>query len=163
MRARFAMALGCVMSLPAGIVRGQQAPRTECPVTNGLFVQTSADSGARRNPAPLTPEALRADARQTIDTIWTFNISERRWTRPFFSALIGAGWASAARATGTTTAPGSFDAGAWSACAGARIDMRDPTLVLRGARGQVHLRADVRALSRMGRRASGDTTSQPRR
>jgi hypothetical protein len=152
--------MGCVISLPLAFARGQEAPRTECPVANGLFIQTSADSAARRSPDAPAREGLRVDARQAIDTVWTFNISERRWTRPFFSALIGAGWASGARRTGTTTAPASFDAGAWSACAGARIDMREPTLVLRGARGQVHLRADVRALSRMGRR---DTTSQPRR
>lgn len=148
------------LALPMLSAVAQRAPETGCPIGNGLLIQTSTDStGASLHDVP---GALRIDADRVIDTVWTFNIIERRWTRRYFMALVGAGFASSQTGDGITTAPDSSAARAWRACAGARIDMRDPTLVLRGARGQVHLRADVRSLSRMGRRSS-DTTSQPRR
>ena len=153
--------LMAVLVVSATTARAQLAPRTDCPVAKGLVIQTSTDS-VRVNPKGSASGGLHIDSRQAIDTTWTFDIAERRWTRPYFSALIGAGWASDAHGTGTTSAPDSLAARGWSACAGARIDMRDPTLVLRGARGRVHLRADVRSLSIPGQ-SSSDTTSHPRR
>jgi len=132
---------------------------SRCP-TNGLGLSVwSGDSASARDSGRAL---VRVDQREILDTVWRFDIAERRWSRPAFFATIGAGWSSALTATGMTTAPGSPGGRAWHACAGVSIGMREPTLVLRGARGQVHLRADVRALSGVTR-ASRDTTSQPRR
>lgn len=140
-----------------------QAPdpqQSVCP-TNGLGLSVwSGDSASARDSARTL---LRVDQRYVLDTVWRFDIAERRWTRPAFFATVGAGWSGAPTTHGTTSAPDSAGgARAWHACAGVSIGMREPTLVLRGARGRVHLRADVTALSR-ARRAARDTTSQPRR
>jgi len=136
-----------------------------CPVANGLVVQTSTDSTGISNPvaraAPRSAD-LRIDADHVMDTVWTFNITERRWTRPYFTALIGAGFRSGARGGGTTPAPGSATGQAWSVCAAASVGMRNSTLTLRNARGTVHLRADVRALTDAAR-AVRDSAGRPRR
>ena len=145
-----------------------------CPVVSGLVATVttneSPDSGVARAPRDTTAARaplLQLDARHVIDTTWRFNIADRRWTRSYFAASVGAGWADgfgSGTAAGTTTAPDSAGrAGShrWSACVGASIGMRDPTLVLHGARGVVHLRADVRPLARAGQ--AGDTTGQLRR
>ena len=127
----------------------------ECPVVNGLIatISTGDSTGARDTSNTL----LRLDARTIVDTTWRFNISERRWTRPYLVASVGAGWTGGGSGSGMTTAP---DSRAWSACASAAVGMRDPTLVLRGARGLVRLRADLTSLSRLGARAD---SSKPRR
>ncbi len=170
MNARVHCGAGLAMLMWVSPAIAQNATRAPvpfgCPVANGLVVQTSTDSAGISNPvaraAPRNAD-LRIDADHVMDTVWTFNITERRWTRPYFTALIGAGFRSGARGGGTTPAPDTSAARGWNACAGARIEMRNPTLTLRGARGQVHVRADVTSLSGLGRRAAGDTTSQPRR
>ena len=144
----------------------QQGPPTNvgCPVSSGLVatVFTGDSTRARRDTNAARP-LLKLDARHAIDTTWRFDIAERRWTRPYFGASIGAGWAEGfggTAASGTTTAPDSARARRWSACAGVSIGMRDPTLVLRGARGVVHLRADVRSFR--GHGSAGDSASQRR-
>jgi hypothetical protein len=159
MKAAFAvLALGAVLPVSAAAQQLRPDSRTECPVVSGLVVSFStADSANRQRPVDV---GLRADARTVIDTTWTFDIGQRQWTRPFFAASIGAGWAGGQSLLGTTTAPDSSGTKGWSACAGVSIGMRNPTLTLRGARGQVHLRADVRSLFPVSRR---DTTSRPQR
>lgn len=146
-------ALAFVLVLgPVAAANGQ-----ECPVVNGLFATVSTgDSTGRRD---TSGTLLRLDSRTVIDTTWRFNISERRWTKPYIVASVGAGWTGNAGRTGTTTAP---DTRAWSACASAAVGMRDPTIVLRGARGLVRLRADLTSLSQVRGGVRADST-QPRR
>jgi hypothetical protein len=134
------------------------ASAQECPVVNGFIATISTGDSSRGARARGVDTLLRLDARTAIDTVWRFNITERRWTRPNVIGSVGAGWTSERGLTGTTTAP---DRRAWSACASAAVSMRDPTLVLRGARGFVRLRADLTSLKRAGR-ARADS-SQPRR
>jgi hypothetical protein len=152
-----------VCALPVAVAHAQDSTRASCPVDNGLAVSFSTGDTARSPARDQRAPGLTIDADNVIDTTWTFNIAERRWSRPYFTASVGAGWSSDAKAVGTTTAPGSPNVKGWSACVGVAIGMRNPTLVLRGARGLVHLRADVRSLSRIDRRSARDSTSQPRR
>jgi hypothetical protein len=152
-----------ILMLPVARAAGQQ-PAGSCRVENGLAAAFSwGDSAGVPTARDSASRGLRLDARTTVDTVWRFDIAERRWTKPYFVGWVGAGWSGGGSATGTTTAPGSSNARSWSACANVAIEMRDPTLVLRGARGTVRLRADVSSLSRAGRGARADTAGQPRR
>jgi hypothetical protein len=141
----------------------QVVPRSACPMVNGIAASvstTDSSAGARANSV-----GYPVDGRSAIDTTWTFDIRERTWTRPLFAASVGlglTGGSAANAASGTTTAPDSAAARSWNVCAAASVGMRNPTLTLRGARGTVHLRADVSALKGAGR-AVQDTTSRPRR
>lgn len=141
-----------LMLVPAAAAIGQA-----CPVENGLFATFS--TGDRTGRRDTSNTLLRFDSRTVIDTTWRFDISERRWTRPSVVASVGAGWTGNADRAGTTTAP---DTRAWSACASAAVGMRDPTIVLRGARGLVRLRADLTSLSQVRGGVRADST-QPRR
>jgi hypothetical protein len=167
MRRRVAGAFALSLSIPFVSGSAQDSTRAGCPVVSGLTATLS--TGAPRDSLSVLPgggprvPVLRLDAQSVIDTVWRFDIAERRWTRPYFAASVGAGWAGNARGSGMTTARDSSAANGWSACVGASVGMRNPTLLLRGARGEVHLRADVRSLSRIGRGSARDTTSQPRR
>lgn len=157
---RVAMVL--VLACAGATAAAQQAPRAQCPVVNGIVATTSAGDStpARRD----STRGLRIDATSIIDTTWTFDIRERRWSRPSFAASVGAGWSggsSLTTARGMTTAPDSAAGRDWSVCAAVSIGMREPTLVLRNARGTVHLRADVSALTRSASPAR-DSTTRPR-
>jgi hypothetical protein len=167
MRRHVAVAFALSISIPIVSGSAQDSTRASCPVSNGLTATFS--TGAPRDSLSVLPgggprvPVLRLDAQSVIDTVWRFDIAERSWTRPYFEASVGAGWAGDARGFGMTTARDSSAAKGWSACVGASVGMRNPTLMLRGARGEVHLRADVRSLSRIGRGPVKDTTVQPRR
>ncbi len=153
MRPSFA---GLLVLLPT--VVGAQHAAIRCPVVNGISVTT--DSGS-----PSPPRAGRPTGRALIDTTWSFDVRELRWDRPTYAASIGLGFsgsASALRSTGTTTAPDSAAQRNWSVCAAVGIGMRDATLLLRGARGTVHVRADAAALQRIAGQLP-DTTSRLRR
>ena len=159
---RLSLGVFSMLLLARHVVAQAPDPRQSvCPAANGLgFTVWAGDSASGRDSGRAL---LRVGQREIIDTVWRFDIAERRWSRPAFFATVGAGWSSAPTTTGMTSAPESTRGSrAWHACAGVSIGMREPTLVLRGARGQVHLRADVSALSR-ATRASRDTASQPRR
>ena len=104
-------------------------------------------------------------AAQVRDTTWVFNVANVSWTKAYFAATIGASWPDSTGAPsrcGTTTAPDSADARRWTACIGASISMREPTLTLRNARGVVHLHTDLRPLTEAAR-STRDSASQPRR
>jgi hypothetical protein len=145
-------------ALSVGPLRAQAS--RACPDRNGVTAAfTWGDSAGA--PSAVPSGQIRLDERTVIDTAWRFAIVERRWTRAFFEGAIGAGWMGGTRGTGTTTARDSVGARTWSACASAAITMREPTLVLRGARGVVRLRADVGQLSRLGQ-ARPDSSRQRR-
>ena len=148
-----------IVALPFTEARGQDSTRTSCPVVDGLSITVSTDS---TTPArPVTPRGFRLDARNTIDTTWTFDIRERTWTRPYFAASVGLGWSAGGMLAGTTTARDSSATKRWSTCAGAAVGMRNVTLMLRGAHGIVHLRADFRSLSNIRRNAAPDSAIKP--
>jgi hypothetical protein len=153
-----ALALLCAYSICVSAQQPDSAifDSAQCPVVSGLGLRlTTGDSGAPRTRA--TP-VLSGD-RDLIDTTWRFDIVERRWNQPYLNALVGAGLAAGRTASGTTGAADS--ARSWSACAGAWIELHRVNLMLRGARGVVHLRTDLRSLRRAG--MGSDTTTQPER
>ena len=138
-----------------------QAPRTACPVVNGIAWSAGPADSARAPGDTMS----RQDSRTAIDTTWTFDIREKTWSWPEFAASVGLGFngtRAPAGTGGTTPAPGSATGQAWSVCAAASVGMRNSTLTLRNARGTVHLRADVRALTDAAR-AVRDSAGRPRR
>ena len=97
------------------------AVTSACPPQSGIAVR--ADSGV----PSLTALAPRTGV---LDTAWRFDITERTWTRPSYSASI---------AVGLDEPRG---AAKLRVCAGASVVMSQPTLTVRGARGTVRVRAD---------------------
>jgi hypothetical protein len=103
-----------------------------CPVVGGIAASvTVRDTGRAARPR----ELVRVDRRTAVDTTFTFNVAERRWSLSELAASVAAGLADSAR-------------GRWYLCAGAAVGLRRPTLVVRGARGQIRLRASLEELSR---------------
>ena len=143
-RRMFAVAL--FLSAPAALHAQDSTaalPRG-CAVLNGIRIAANwGDSTDARNRARL------ADNRIMIDTTLRFDVAERRWTRPSLDAMIAAG------ASGNASAP-------WRACVGLTLAMQQPTIVLRGVRGEMHLKVDLTALSRIPGSGLSDSSRQNR-
>jgi hypothetical protein len=143
--------------LPSAAQQTTSGPRSDssgvCPSVSGLVFQLfRGDTALRRG-----RDSVSLARREVIDTTWTFHVAERQWNQQRLAAVVGAGLYGDAAVRGTTSAPDA--ARTWSACVGARIDLGNVNLMLRGARGSVHLRADLRPLLHLERTA--DSTSQP--
>ena len=138
-----------MVALAAASVDAQGSRAAECPVVGGVSVSVTA-----RDSATVAPrELVRVDRNTSIDTTFTFNVTERRWSLAELAASVAAGVADTVR-------------GKWYLCAGAGVGLTRPTLVVRGARGQIHLRASLAELSRaLGSRTpqSNPTRTPPRR
>jgi len=153
--------LGAALLFGVSAAHAQNASARQCPMVNGLFASATT-TGDSLQPMRTT---ARVDERGVIDTTWTFDVRERTWSWREFAASVVLGFtsgSSASNTAGTTTAPRPAAASAWSVCAAASVGMRNSTLTLRGARGTVHLRADMSQLTRAGTTVR-DTTSRPRR
>jgi hypothetical protein len=96
------------------------------------------------------------------DTVIRFNVASRTWNWPYLLAHVGLSCRGAAVTVGTTTAPDSAAKDRDRYCAGAVLEMRNSTLTLRGARGEVRVRVR-RSDTSSSRRAPMDSTGQPRR
>ena len=135
------------------------ARAADCRGFNGIYVDAwwgGADSGSRGDSS-----GFRFDGRTRIDTTFTFAVAERRWTRPSVNAVVLAG---ASSSGGTTAASTGGGAGReWHVCTGATVSGRQPTLVLRGVRGQLRLKVDLTPLASIRGGALGDSTRTPRR
>ena len=81
----------------------------------------------------------------TIDTTFTFDVAERTWSRPSMTAYVAGGVSGRTR---NAARAGDPRAG-WHACAGVTLAMQQPTLVLRGVHGQIHLKVDLTPLTRL--------------
>lgn len=129
-----------VVVAPAASGQGSRAvPRSaaECPVVGGV----AASVTVRDTAGGPSRDILRVERNTSIDTTFTFNVVERRWAPAELAASAAAGLADSVR-------------GKWYLCAGAGVGLSRPTLVVRGARGQVRLRASLADLSRaLGSRA----------
>jgi hypothetical protein len=88
------------------------------------------------------------------DTVIRFDVASRTWTWPYLLAHVGMSCRGREVMAGTTTAPDTAAQSRERYCAGAVIEMRHSTLMLRGARGVVHVRIN---------RVPTDSTRQPRR
>ena len=115
-----------------------------CAVLNGIRIAANwGDSADARNRARL------ADGRIMIDTTLRFDVTERRWSKPSLDAMVAAG------ASGRASAP-------WRACVGLTLAMQQPTIVLRGVHGQMRLKVDLTALSRIPGSGLSDSSRQNR-
>lgn len=96
----------------------------------------------------------QAPAAAVSDTVIRFDVASRTWTWPYLLAHVGLNCRGGEVVAGTTTAPDTAAKGRERYCAGAVIEMRNSTLMLRGARGVVRVRIN---------RAPTDSMRQPRR
>jgi hypothetical protein len=151
-RAAQMLALLGLVAAPARAQISRAADRGsagECPVVGGISVAVTA-----RDTAGATPRDLvRVDRNTSIDTTFSFDVSERKWAVAELAASVAAGLADTVR-------------GKWYLCAGAGVGLNRPTLTVRGARGQVRLRASLADLSRvlgMSAPRSDPTRTPPRR
>jgi hypothetical protein len=106
-------------------------PATDCPVVGGVRVSVTARDTGRA----IARERVRVDRSTAVDTVFRFDVAERRWALAELAASVAAGLADTTR-------------GRWYLCAGAGAGLTRPTLVVRGVRGQIRLRASVAELSR---------------
>jgi hypothetical protein len=155
--ARHATCVALSLAIPGVASEAQQAApppagsAADCPVVGGVRVSVTTRDTGKAAAAPR--ERVRIDRRTAVDTTFTFNVAERRWVLAELAASVAAGLADTAR-------------GRWYLCAGGAVGLRRPTLVVRGARGQIRLRASVDTLSRaLGPRQteSGRPRTPPRR
>lgn len=82
----------------------------------------------------------QASTAAATDTVIRFDVASRLWTWPYLLAHVGLNCRGGEVMAGTTTAPDTAAKGRERYCAGATIEMRNPTLMLRGARGVVRVR-----------------------
>jgi len=148
-RARLAACL-TILAAPLG-AQTASAPAdsgSACLVLNGIRIGadwgdstgTSATRGDTRNRAG----RFRL-AGTTIDTTFTFDVAERRWSRSSMTAYVAGGVSGRSRSAANAADPRAV----WHACAGITLGMQQPTLVLRGVRGQLHLKVDLTPLTRL--------------
>ena len=105
--------------------------------------------GMRADSVTVAPVPLRS----ALDTVVTLDIANRTWQRDALAVGVSLGVAGTA---GTRRAP-------WHACAGATATLGRVTATLRNVHGQIHLRADARALEAIGRSAGTTPPAPPRR
>ena len=152
-----------VTTTPPPTATSSRAPDA-CATLNGIRI--AADWGAAPSVAGISGSGasspkLVLDSRTTIDTTIAFDIDDKQWTRPQLVAEVAAGVSGGASA-GAFPRPGTGARGPWHACVGVLVGMRQPTLVLRGVRGQVHLEVDLSPLTGvMGSSSPPSATALP--
>lgn len=175
-----ATAFAGLVTLPAGAQTqpsdSTMSVATDCRGFNGIYVDawwggSAADTARRGNDS----SGFRFDGRKSLDTTLTFNVSERQWSRSSVTAVVVAGVSNRSRSStangggvvpdgGRNSANASGGTGRdWHVCTGATLTGKQPTLLLRGVRGQMRLKVDLSPLA--GIRGGGltDSTRTPRR
>ena len=146
----------CLVAIPA--VAGAQTRASVCPEQSGIVISSSPaepKDGAM-------PEFRLSSGNSVIDTTWIFNTTEKTWQQPQLQAVITAGVNSSVQ-NGTASASAPRLKGPLSACVGISVTMDQPTLVVKGARGQMHFRADITQLLHSVEAAGRATTAETRR
>jgi hypothetical protein len=148
------VALSACLTMLAASLGAQVTPApadsgsTACLVLNGIRIgadwgDSTRTSGARGD------SSNRAGHFQvggtTLDTTFTFDVAERSWTRSSLKAYVAGGVSGRSRNAATAADPRA----GWHACVGITVGMEQPTLMLRGVRGQLHLKVDLTPLTRL--------------
>lgn len=119
-----------------------------CVVLNGIRIGAdwgdSTGTSATRRDTSNRAGRFRVGG-TTIDTTFTFDVAERSWSRSSMTAYVAGGVSGRTRNAASTGDPRA----GWHACAGITLAMQQPTLVLRGVRGRVHLKVDLTPLTRL--------------
>lgn len=162
----------CVLGLcltSAVVPLGAQTARTTdstagaCVVLNGIRIGAdwgdSATTGAR--PDSSRRGGFRLGGTTTLDTTLTFDVTNRTWSRSSLTAYVAGGVSGRTRSASAANDPRS----GWHACVGITLAMQQPTLVMRGVHGQMHLKIDLTPLTRLPGATLGDSSRQnpPRR
>jgi len=139
----FAAPLAAQTAVPA-----TDSGSTACLVLNGIRI--GADWGDSAGTSGMSRDTSNRSGRfrvggTTIDTTFTFDVAERTWSRPSMTAYVAAGVSGRAR----NAASAGYPRAGWHACAGITLGMQQPTLVMRGVRGQLHLKVDLTPLTRL--------------
>ena len=124
------------------------SPSTACLVLNGIRI--GADWGDSTSPTGVRRDSSnRAGHFQvggtTLDTTFTFDVAERSWSRASLTAYVAGGVSGRTRSAASAADPRA----GWHACVGITLGMQQPTLVMRGVRGQLHLKIDLTPLTRL--------------
>jgi hypothetical protein len=118
-----------------------------CLVLNGIRI--GADWGDSINADARGDSSRRGSSRlggsTTIDTTLTFDVTNRTWSRQSLTAYVAGGVSGSARNATNANDPRSR----WHACVGITLAMQQPTLVMRGVHGQMHLKIDLTPLTRI--------------
>lgn len=150
------VALAALWLTMSSAVAGSQAPTaatdsvsSACLVLNGIRIGADwGDSGsttaARRDTANRRG-SFRLGGGATLDTTLTFDVAERTWTRSSLTAYVAGGVSGRVRSATNATDPRS----SWHTCVGITLSMQQPRLVMRGVRGQLHLKVDLTPLTRI--------------
>lgn len=140
-----------MIAAPLGAQTGPEpadSASAACLVLDGIRIgadwgDSAGTSGARRDTRNRAGQFRLGGT--TIDTTFTFDVAERSWSRPSMTAYVAAGVSGRPRTAAGATNPRA----GWYACAGITLGMQQPTLVMRGVRGQVHLKVDLTPLTRL--------------
>ena len=158
------------VSLTSAVVplHAQTTPTTDsgsgaCVVLNGIRIGAdwgdSVTTGARSDSS--RRGGFRLGGTSTLDTTLTFDVTNRTWSRSSLTAYVAGGVSGRTRAANAMNDPRSR----WHACVGITLAMQQPTLVMRGVHGQMHLKIDLTPLTRLPGATLGDSSRQnpPRR
>jgi|1185.fasta_scaffold03268_3 hypothetical protein len=140
-----------MLALPVGAqatTAATDSGSTTCLVLNGIRI--GADWGDSTNGSRARSDSSnRAGGFQlrgtTVDTTLTFDVAEQSWSRSSLRAYVAGGVSGRARNAATAGNPRA----GWYACAGITLGMQQPTLVMRGVHGQMHLKVDLTPLTRL--------------
>jgi hypothetical protein len=148
-RASIALCL-TVYALPlAGQTRTVSADSSAnpCVVLNGIRLGADwGDSGAAGARSDTSRRgSFRLGGGATIDTTLTFDVTDRTWSRQSLMAYVAGGVSGHTRSATSSMDPRS----SWHACVGIILGMQQPTLVMRGVHGQMHLKIDLTPLTRI--------------
>jgi len=150
-RVSFGVIMACSVARAQGASPSASGSAGHCPIVGGFSASVTARDTA--NSGAMARTLVRVDRRTSVDTTFRIAVAERRWALSELAASAAAGLADTMR-------------GRWYLCAGAAVGLQRPTLVVRGARGEVRVRASLAELSRaLEARRSAPTPpgSSPRR
>lgn len=131
-------------------VASSDTSRNACLVLNGIRIgadwgdSTTTGTSARRDSAGRRG-SFRLGGGATLDTTLNFDVTERQWSRPSLTAYVAGGVSGHSRTATTLNDPRT----SWHACVGITLGMQQPTLVMRGVHGQMHLKVDLTPLTRI--------------
>lgn len=131
-----------------GTLASTDSGSAACVVLNGIRIgadwgDSTGTSGARRDSSNRAGRFRLGGT--TLDTSFTFDVAERSWTRSSLTAYVAGGVSGRARSAASAADPRA----GWHACVGITVGMQQPTLVLRGVHGQLHLKVDLTPLTRL--------------
>jgi hypothetical protein len=148
---RLGLLAGCLTIYGAPLVAQAPAASADsapnaCPVLNGIRIGADwGDSSTTSRADSNRRGSFRLGGGTTIDTTLTFDVTNQTWSRSSLTAYVAGGVSGRTRSATTATDPRS----SWHACVGITLGMQQPTIVMHGVHGQLHLKIDLTPLTRI--------------